>query len=193
MKELEQAVLRFGKVPSDGILKVDMFLNHRLDTGLIKKMGQEIASYFKEKKPSIILTVEASGIALAITTAMALNDIPVVFAKKSSALNQGLNRYMADVHSFTKNIDYKMSVEKAYLPKGSSVLIVDDFLANGEAVKGMLKLIDLADCNCVGVAVAIEKGFQPGGDYLRQNGIDLLSLCRVKSLENNKVELYSQD
>ncbi len=189
MKELDQAVLRFGKVPGDGILKVDMFLNHRLDTGLLIKMGREIASHFNNKAPELILTVESSGIALALTTAIALNNIPVVFAKKRSALNQGLNRYTAHVHSFTKNTDYKMSVETTYLPENSSVLIVDDFLASGEAIKGMLSLIKQAGCSCVGAAVAIEKSFQPGGNYLRSRGIDLLSLCRIKSLDDRKVEL----
>ncbi|MGI6214722.1 MAG: xanthine phosphoribosyltransferase [Christensenellales bacterium] len=189
MKELNEAVLRFGKVPGEGILKVDMFLNHRMDTKLIANMGKEIAAYFKHKEPSLILTVESSGIALAITTAMALNSIPVVFAKKRAASNQGADRYTADVHSFTKNADYKMSVEKAYLPENSSVLIVDDFLAKGEAVKGMLSLIDQANCTCIGAAVAIEKAFQPGGEFLRSKNIDLLSLCRIKSLNSNKIEL----
>ncbi|HHU02217.1 MAG: xanthine phosphoribosyltransferase [Christensenellales bacterium] len=189
MEELKRAVLEKGIVVSNDILKVDMFLNHRIDTKLALAMGNYIADYFRNKRPNIILTIEASGIAIAITTAIALGNIPVVFAKKAAASNQGTDRLHANVHSFTKNKDYAVSVERDYLPNGSRVLIVDDFLANGEAMRGLIKITEYANCTLCGAAVAIEKAFQSGGRELRNQGVDLLSLCKIKSIENGKIVL----
>lgn len=193
MKALHEAIQMLGKGIGNDIVKVDMFLNHRLETKLLFDMGREIGAYFAEDKPDLILTVEASGIALAITAAHALGDIPVVFAKKGKTVVQTDSVVQAKVYSFTHKTENMIRVEKKYLPEGSRVLIVDDFLADGQAVNGMTELCRQTNCTPVGVAIGVEKGFQPGGKRLRDAGVKLLSLAVVDKIEDGKITLRSDD
>lgn len=192
MRQLEEAIKAQGIGIGSDIVKVDMFLNHRIDTALLFNMGQAVAKHFAIKQPDVVLTVESSGIALAVSTAFALGNIPVVFAKKAKAANQDTDMLTAPVYSFTHKKENIIRIAKHYLPKGSRVLIVDDFLANGQAVHGLTKLIEQADCTLCGVAVAIEKGFQPGGSQLRAQGIDVLSLAIVSGIKDGVIELAPQ-
>lgn len=192
MRALHEAILSQGIGIGSDIVKVDMFLNHRIDTALLNRMGQEIARHFAAKKPDIVLTVEASGIALAVAAGMHLGGIPVVFAKKSQAVNQSSDLLCAPVYSFTHKQQNMIRADKRYLPSGSRVLIVDDFLANGEAVRGMMDLVKQAGCQLAGVAIAIEKGFQPGGQALRKEGVDLYALAVVDSIQDGHITLREE-
>ena len=176
MRELRETILRQGQCVGDSIVKVDMFLNHRLDTRLMFAMGRELADYFGKDKPDIVLTVEASGIALALAAAHFLDDIPVVFAKKSPAANQSADMLTAVAHSFTHGNDNALRVDRRYLPAGSRVLVVDQ-----------------ADCTLVGVGIAVEKGFQPGGRKLREAGVNLKSLAIVTSIQDGRIQLADDD
>lgn len=162
MRELRETILRQGQCVGDSIVKVDMFLNHRLDTRLMFAMGRELADYFGKDKPDIVLTVEASGIALALAAAHFLDDIPVVFAKKSPAANQSADMLTAVAHSFTHGNDNALRVDRRYLPAGSRVLVVDDFLAPmAKPPRALISIVEQAGCTLVGVGIAVEKGFQP--------------------------------
>lgn len=189
MKELNEAIRIFGRGIGSDIVKVDMFLNHRIDTELMFKMGKELADYFRDERPTVILTVESSGIALALATAYYLNQIPVVFAKKSAAANQSDDLAQVPVYSYTHRCENVIRVDRKYLPIGSRVLIVDDFLADGNAVHGMTKLVEMLDGKVCGIGIAIEKGFQQGGQKLRAAGINLKSLAIVTGIENGEIQL----
>lgn len=189
MKELNEAILTYGRGLGQDVVKVDMFLNHRIDTGLLFRMGEALAEHFRRQRPTLILTVEASGIALAVAAAHALDDIPVVFAKKAAASNQSDQMATAPVHSFTHNTDNIIRVDKRYIPRGSRVLIVDDFLAEGNAVRGMTEIVESLGARVCGVGIGIEKGFQPGGKALRDRGIDLMSLAVVKEIRDGRIVL----
>ena len=143
MKELNEAIRIYGRGIGKDIVKVDMFLNHRIDTGLLFRMGEELAAHFRRQRPTMVLTVEASGIPLATAAAHALGDIPLVFAKKASASNQSADQMAtAPVHSYTHNTDNLIRVDRRFIPIGSRVLIVDDFLANGNAVRGLTQIVE---------------------------------------------------
>ena len=187
MKELVQAMREQGVGIGEDIVKVDMFLNHRLDTELVVKMGEAFADAFRDDKPDLVLTVEASGIASALTTAMALGNLPVVFAKKSKTRNITGEVYEAAVFSYTHGVENHVRVSKAYLPQASRVLIIDDFLANGGAINGLMQIAEQAGAVLVGAGVCIEKGWQPGGDELRRKGVKLVSLAICDRIENGKV------
>ena len=189
MRELREAIEKFGQGIGQDIVKVDMFLNHRIETGLLFRMGEELAERFREDKPDLVLTVEASGIALALTTARALGDIPVVFAKKSATVVQSPDVAQAKVYSFTHKRENVIRVDKKYLPQGSRVLIVDDFLADGQACQGMMALCAQTDCPIVGIGIGVEKGFMPGGKNLREMGVKLASLAIVTAIEDGKILL----
>ena len=189
MRELREAITRYGQAVGQDVIKVDMFLNHRIDTALLFKMGEELASRFKVEKPDLILTVEASGIALALTTARAMGDLPVVFAKKSATVVQSPDLAEAKVYSFTHKRENVIRVDKKYLPQGSRVLIIDDFLADGQACQGMMALCAQTACPIVGIGVGIEKGFMQGGRNLRAMGIKLTSLAVVTGIEDGKILL----
>lgn len=193
MQKLCETILRQGQCVGDSIVKVDMFLNHRLDTGLMFDMGRELAEHFRAGQPDIVLTVEASGIALALAAAHFMNDIPVVFAKKSAASNQSEDMLTAVAHSFTHGNDNALRVDRRYLPAGSRVLVVDDFLADGEASRALISIVQQAGCQLVGVGIAVEKGFQPGGRKLREAGIDLKSLAIVTSIQDGQIHLAQDD
>ena len=189
MRELREAIEKFGQGIGQDIVKVDMFLNHRIETGLLFRMGEELANRFREDKPDLVLTVEASGIALALTTARALGDIPVVFAKKSATVVQSPDVAQAKVYSFTHKRENVIRVDKQYLPQGSRVLIVDDFLADGQACQGMMALCAQTDCPIVGIGIGVEKGFMPGGKNLREMGVKLASLAIVTAIQDGKIRL----
>ena len=189
MRELREAIEKYGQGIGQDVVKVDMFLNHRIDTGLLFGMGEELAKAFREDKPDLVLTVEASGIALALTTARALGDLPVVFAKKSATVVQSPDVAQAKVYSFTHKRENVIRVDKKYLPQGARVLIVDDFLADGQACQGMMALCAQTGCPVVGIGVGIEKGFMPGGKNLRAMGIKLSSLAIVSGIQDGKILL----
>ena len=189
MRELADAIRTYGRGIGKDIVKVDMFLNHRIDTGLLYRMGEALAEHFLPERPTMVLTVEASGIAIAIAAAHALGDLPVVFAKKSAAVNQSGDMAQASVYSFTHKCENHILVDRRYIPIGSRVLIVDDFLADGNAVRGMMDIIHQLGGKTVGVGIAIEKGFQDGGKTLRQMGVNLKSLAIVSGIEDGKILL----
>ena len=193
MEELRKMILEKGKGIGKDIVKVDMFLNHRIDTALLFQMGEEWAKEFGKDKPDLVLTIEASGIAVAVAAAHALGDIPVVFAKKSNTAVLGSETVQAGVYSFTHKTQNTIRIERKYLPEGSRVLIIDDFLADGQAVQGLLSLCEQQKAEVVGVGVAVEKGFQDGGKHLREAGIHLKSLAIVEGIENGKTILRPED
>ena len=193
MKALQQMILKEGKGIGSDIVKVDMFLNHRIDTKLLFAMGEAWADEFHGDKPDLVLTVEASGIAMAVAAAHALGDIPVVFAKKSNTAVLGSETVQAGVYSFTHKTQNTIRIERRYLPEGSRVLIIDDFLADGQAVKGMMNLCEQQKAEVIGVGIAVEKGFQPGGQQLRDAGIRVKSLAIVDRIENGKIVLRPDD
>ncbi len=189
MRELREAILRYGEAIGSDVIKVDSFLNHRIDTRLLLSMGEELANTFREDRPGLVMTVEASGIALALMTAQALGDIPVVFAKKGATVVQRSQMLQAPVYSFTHQQENIIRVDKKYLPEGTRVLIIDDFLADGQACEGMLSICLQAGCPVVGVGIGIEKGFMPGGKRLRERGIKLSSLAIVTAIRDGKILL----
>lgn len=184
MKELVDAIRTQGVGIGDDIVKVDMFLNHRMDTELVVKMGQAFAKAFAAEKPDLVLTVEASGIAAALTTAMALGNIPVVFAKKSQSRNVTGDVYESSVFSYTHGVENHVRVSKPYLPEGSRVLIVDDFLANGAAASGLCDIVNQAKGQVVGVGICVEKKFQPGRAKLEGMGYRVVSLATVSGIDH---------
>lgn len=189
MQALREAIARDGVGLGRDVVKVDMFLNHRIDTALLFAMGREMADRFRAEKPDVVLTVEASGIALAVAAAHALGDIPAVFAKKGATVLESQDIAQAKVYSFTHKRENVIRVEKRYLPAGSRVLIVDDFLADGQATLGMISLCEQTNCSVAGVAIAVEKGFMPGGRLLREKGYKVSSLAVVTGIENGKILL----
>ena len=193
MEALKQKILEEGKGVGSDIVKVDMFLNHRIDTKLLFAMGEVWADEFRSAKPDLVLTVEASGIAMAVAAAHALGDLPVVFAKKSNTAVLTSETVQAGVYSFTHKTQNTIRIERRYLPEGSRVLIIDDFLADGQAVKGMMNLCEQQKAEVIGVGIAVEKGFQPGGKQLREAGIRVKSLAIVDRIENGKIILRPED
>ena len=193
MRELADAIRMYGRGVGTDIVKVDMFLNHRIDTGLLFRMGGELADAFRSARPTLVMTVEASGIAIAVAAAHALGDLPVVFAKKSVAANQSDDMAVSSVYSFTHQREYHIRVDRRYVPIGSRVLIVDDFLADGNAVRGMMDIVSQLGGKTVGVGIAIEKGFQDGGRILRDMGVNLKSLAIVSGIRDGEIILAEDD
>ena len=193
MEALRQMILEKGKGIGNDIVKVDMFLNHRIDTALLFKMGEAWAEEFRDDKPDMVLTVEASGIAMAVAAAHALGDIPVVFAKKSATLVQNDDVVQAPVYSFTHKTQNMIRIEKQYLPENARVLIIDDFIADGQAARGLINLCWQQGATVVGVGIAVEKGFQPGGKALRESGIHLKSLAVVDGIVDGNIVLRPDD
>ena len=187
MKILKDRILQDGKCFDGGILKVDSFINHQMDPVLMKQMAEEIVAGFANEKITKILTIEASGIAPAIFVGYLLN-LPVVFAKKKVPSTME-NMLSTQVFSFTKNKTYDVCLSKDFLQKGDKVLFIDDFLANGQAAKGIIDLITQAEAELVGMAFLIEKGFQDGGKELRNQGIRVESLAIIDSLDNCTITL----
>ena len=187
MKELVEAIRARGVGVGTDIVKVDMFLNHRLDTDLFVKMGQAFAQAFAADRPELVLTVEASGIAAALTTAMACGNLPVVFAKKSRTRNVTGDVYESRVFSFTHGVENHIRVSREYLPNGARVLIIDDFLANGEAAEGLCDIVRQAQATVVGIGICVEKSFQPGHQKLVDEGYHVVSLAKVKAISDGRL------
>lgn len=181
MRRMEEMILTRGKVLSGGILKVGSFLNQQIDTAFLKEIGEEIARLFDGCGVTKILTIESSGIAVAVAAGMAMN-VPVVFVKKHVTSNLDGTIYTTPIHSFTHRSDYFAAVSTDYLTSDDTVLIVDDFLANGNALRGLIDLCDQADASVAGAAVAIEKSFQGGGDALRECGFRVEALACIDSM-----------
>lgn len=189
MQALKEAIRREGVGIGSDIVKVDSFLNHRIDVALSTQMGQAFHEAFADERVDCILTVEASGIAAAITTAQAFGNIPVVFAKKGDHRNVGSDVYTAEVFSFTHQTMNVIRVSRRYLQKSMRVLIIDDFLANGEAIRGLMDILRQAGCELVGAGVCVEKGFQPGGQQLREEGVKVVSLAIVDAIQDGNIIL----
>lgn len=173
-----------GKVYPGNILKVDGFLNHQIDPELMNAIGDEVYRLYKDEKITKIMTIEASGIAIALATAMKFN-VPMLFAKKSQSKNISPSVYSTKVTSFTHGRVYDVMVSRDYLTADDRVLIVDDFLANGIALKGLINLVEQAGATLVGCAIAIEKGFQSGGKLLRDSGVRIESLAVIKNMTDD--------
>ena len=182
MQLLKERILRDGKVREGNVLKVDSFLNHQLDIGLFEEMGKEFKRRFEGEDINKILTIEASGIAIACIAARYFN-VPVVFAKKTQTKNISGEVYTSEVESFTHGKVYDIIVSKDFLKPEDRVLVIDDFLANGQALLGLSKLIQDAGATLVGGGIAIEKGFQAGGKILRDRGIRVESLAIIDEMD----------
>ena len=180
MKELEERIAQQGTVKPGNVLKVDAFLNHQCDVELFDHMGAAWAEHFKGKTIDKILTID-------------FGNVPVVFAKKAQSINLDGDQYTTTVYSFTKQKEFPVIVSKRYLNEGDHVLLIDDFLANGKALKGLIELCHEAGATVEGIGIAVEKGFQGGGDQLREEGYDVDSLAIVESMdpENGTIEFRS--
>ncbi len=187
MEILKEKIREYGVLISDNVLKVDSFLNHQLDPDLIVAIGREFASRFAKDGVTKILTVEASGIAVALTTAMEMK-VPCVFAKKNKPSTLQGEVYSSVVHSFTKNETVTISVAASYIDPKDRILIIDDFLAMGAASKGLIDIVGQSGASLVGVGVVIEKGFQKGGQELRESGVRVEPLVVIRSLAAGEVE-----
>lgn len=183
MKLLQDRILADGVIKPGGVVIVSNFLNHRMDISLIDEMGKEFYRLFKDTKPTLILTIEASGIGIACLAARYFG-VDVLFAKKSQGKNVTGETYSSLVRSFTKGTVFDVRVDKKYISKGDRVLIIDDFLADGEALRGLIDITNQAGAEVVGAGICIEKAFQPGGDKIRKAGINLHSLAIVDLDEN---------
>ncbi len=186
MNVLEERILQDGVVLNGDVLKVDAFLNHQIDPVLMQKIGEEFAARFKDKKITKIITIESSGIAPAVFTGLVLG-VPVIVAKKNTSITMTDSLVSANVYSFTKQQHYTITISKKFLSSDDRVLIIDDFLANGQAALGLLDICEEMDCSVSGVGIVIEKSFQDGREKLTDKGIDIYSMARIKSLENNTV------
>ena len=188
MKLLEERIRRDGNVKPGGVLKVDSFLNHQMDVELFNAMGEEFARLFADKPITKILTIEASGIGIACITAQHFH-VPVVFAKKAKSINLDGEMLTTKIQSFTHQRVYDVIVSRKFLTKEDHVLIIDDFLANGCAVNGLIDLIRGAGATVEGVGIAIEKGFQRGGALIREKGIRVEALAIIESMDDTTGEI----
>lgn len=186
MQLMEDMILREGKVLPGGILKVGSFLNQQIDPALLRAVGEEIAAMYEGKGTTKILTIESSGIAIAAAAGIAMG-VPVLFAKKHKTSNVDGEVYKARVHSFTHGNDYDAVVSRDFLSSDDKVILVDDFLASGNALKGLLKLSEEAGAEVLGAVVAIEKRFQGGGDELRAEGLRVDALALIESMDESGV------
>lgn len=192
MRELEAKIVSEGQVLPGDILKVGSFLNQNIDTDLLGQMGDEIARLYGGEGVTKILTIEASGIPMAAAAGMCMG-VPVLFAKKHRTSNVDGSVHSTIVHSFTHNEDYNVVISRDYLTADDHVLIVDDFLANGHALRGLLRLCELAGASVAGVVIAIEKCFTGAGDELRAEGVRIDSLAAIESMSSEKIVFRSQE
>ena len=191
MKLLEDRIRSDGDVLPGNVLKINSFLNHQVDPELMKKVGEEFSRLFKDSGITKVLTCEASGIAPGVMTAYELH-VPLVFArkKKPATLNDAV--YWADVYSYTKKVTNQICVEQKFLHKGERLLIIDDFLANGEAVKGMINIANQVEAEVAGVGIVVAKTFQGGSEWLKNHGYRLEALAEIDSLANNQVHFVGE-
>ena len=192
MKLLEDRIRSDGEVLPGNVLKINSFLNHQVDPELMKKVGEEFSHLFKDSGITKVLTCEASGIAPGVMTAYELH-VPLVFArkKKPATLNDAV--YWADVYSYTKKVTNQICVEQKFLHKDDRLLIIDDFLANGEAVKGMINIANQAGAEVAGVGIVVAKTFQGGSDWIKEHGYRLEALAEIDSLANNQVHFVGEN
>ncbi|MGL4344475.1 MAG: xanthine phosphoribosyltransferase [Cellulosilyticaceae bacterium] len=186
MELLKQKILTEGRVKEGGVLKVDTFLNHQMDIELFNEMGKAFKEYFGDKNITKILTIEASGIGIACIVAQHFN-VPVVFAKKTESKNLDGETYTSEVHSYTKGKSYIIRVGKRFINPDDRILLIDDFLANGKALVGLGDIVEQGGATLVGAGIAIEKGFQKGGDELREEGMDVYSLAIVDEMDEEHI------
>ena len=191
MDLLKETITRDGVVINDHVLKVDSFLNHQVDTKLMDLIGEEFANYFKNKNITKVVTIESSGIAPAYATALRLNVPLIIFKKQSSAILDTETTIQTPVHSFTKNTDYTLMASKKYLSETDNILIIDDFLANGQAVMGAYRILKEAGSSVAGVGIVIEKSFQDGRKKLENLGLDIYSLARISRISSDGIEFLN--
>ena len=191
MDLLKETITRDGIVINDHVLKVDSFLNHQVDTKLMDLIGEEFANYFKNKNITKVVTIESSGIAPAYATALRLKVPLIIFKKQSSAILDTETTIQTPVHSFTKNTDYTLMASKKYLSETDNILIIDDFLANGQAVMGAYRILKEAGSSVAGVGIVIEKSFQDGRKKLEDLGLDVYSLARISKISSDGIEFFN--
>ncbi|MEC3465778.1 xanthine phosphoribosyltransferase [Bacillus thuringiensis] len=192
MKVLQEKILNEGKVLSGDVLKVDAFLNHQIDPVLMQEIGKEFAKRFKEENITKIVTIESSGIAPAVMAALELG-VKVIFARKRKSLTLQDNMYVANVYSFTKQETNEISLSRNQIDENDRVLIIDDFLANGQAALGLMSLVEQAGASIAGIGIVIEKAFQDGGKKLREQGVRVESLAEIASLDNGTVTFVQHE
>ena len=192
MKLLEDKILKCGRIGTGNVLKVDSFLNHQIDVAFINELGKEFRRRFDGCGVNKILTIEASGIGVACLTAQFF-DVPVVFVKKTKTNNIYSDVYVGEVDSFTHQTTYTITVSKEFLTPNDRILIIDDFLAKGSAMLGLIKLINDAGASLVGAGIVIEKAFQPGGELIRNMGVRIESLARIKSMSAEDGIVFDSD
>lgn len=194
MKLLEDRIRADGVVKPGDVLKVDAFLNHQCDVELFDKMGEEWARRMAGTPVTKILTIEASGIGIACVAARYFDNVPVVFAKKAPSINLDGDQLATTIYSFTKQREFPVIVGRRFLNEGDQVFIIDDFLANGCALEGLVRLCEMAGATVVGIGIAIEKAYQGGGDRLRARGLRVESLARIASMNGETGELiFAED
>lgn len=191
MEKLKEMIKKEGKALNEHVLKVDSFINHQVNTKLMEEIGEEFTKHFENKNIDRIVTIESSGIAPAVMTALKLNKDLVILKKRTSKTLSG-DIYQTPVISFTKGEEYNLTMSKNFIKEGDRVLIIDDFLANGEAASGAIRLLKEAKADVVGVGILIEKSFQPGREKLENMGMEVYSLARIKSLSEGKIEFLGE-
>ncbi|MBM7572388.1 xanthine phosphoribosyltransferase [Aquibacillus albus] len=187
MELLKGKIKKEGIVLSENVLKVDSFINHQMDPILMKEIGKEFANRFRNENITKVLTIESSGIAPAIMTGLEL-EVPVIFARKRKSLTLTSDLYTSTVYSYTKKETNEITVSQKYILEGDNVLIIDDFLANGQAAIGLAEIVEKAKAKVSGIGILIEKSFQPGAEDIISKGYRLESLARIKSLHNEDVQ-----
>lgn len=192
MKALHDKIRKEGVIIGEEILKVDSFLNHQLDVAFLDEVAKTFYEKFSDRQVDKILTVEVSGIAIATLVAQYF-EVPVVFAKKLASKTMKGEMYEAEVHSFTKKINYSIRIAKKYLKKDEHVLLIDDFLAKGQAALGLVHICQEAGAVVEGIGVVIEKDFQQGGALLREQGLNLVSLARIVHMNNSEIEFWEEN
>ena len=186
MDILKERILKEGRAAGEGILKVDNFLNHQIDANLMEQIGQEFYNIFKDKHITKVLTIEASGIAIAVFVAKALG-VPLVFAKKTMSKNMDGEILTASVMSYTKGLVYLINVSKKFIHENDNVLLIDDFLANGSALLGLAEIVQKGGANLIGAGIVIEKSYQPGRKRAIEAGIDVHSLVSIAEIKEGSV------
>lgn len=192
MKLLEERILKDGKMRDGGILKVDTFLNHQMDIKFLNEVGKEFKRLFSDQEITKILTIEASGIAIASIASQYFDYVPVVFAKKTKSKNLDGELLTSQVRSYTKGIVTDIQVEKKFLSPDDKILIIDDFLARGQALMGLIDIVNQSGASVVGCGIVIEKGFQDGGKILREQGVRVESLAIVDSIGDGSITFIEQ-